>query len=108
MAGMHVLRDILLPVTGLLAVAWMVPMAVGRILPEGMGWLVANGAVSFVLLAGIAAIGFALLYGEAGGVVWREAPGHFAVLSLRSALIWGPVAVLSLANLPRGWRDAEW
>jgi hypothetical protein len=53
-------------------------------------------------------VGFALLYGAAGGVVWREVPGHFAVLSLRSALIWGPVMVLSLANLPRGWREAEW
>jgi hypothetical protein len=70
--------------------------------------LVANGALSAVLLAAIAGVGFALLYGAAGGVVWREVPGHFAVLSLRSALIWGPVMVLSLANLPRGWREAEW
>jgi hypothetical protein len=105
---MDVTRDILLPVAGLMAVAWMVPAALGRLLPGGVGWLVANGALSAVLLAAIAGVGFALLYGAAGGVVWREAPGHFAVLSLRSALIWGPVMVLSLANLPRGWREAEW
>ena len=96
------------PVLGLAVVAWLVPWGVGRVVPEGVGWLVANGVVSAVVLAVIAAVGFAWLYGAAGGVVWREAPWHFAVLSLRSALIWGPVMVLSLANLPRGWREVEW
>ncbi|WP_298429697.1 hypothetical protein [uncultured Jannaschia sp.] len=99
---------LLLPVLALLVVAWFVPWGLGKLLPEGVGWLVANGLFSSVLLAVLAALGFVLLYGEAGGVVWREAPWHFAVLSLRSALIWGPMMVLSLANLPRHWTTETW
>jgi hypothetical protein len=102
------LTEVVLPLMGLALLAWSVPWAIGRILPEGLGWLVVNGLVSAALLAGIAALGFILLYGEAGGVVWREAPWHFALLSARSALLWGPILVLSLANLPRGWTEAEW
>ena len=92
----------------LVAVAWAVPWALGRVLPEGVGWLVVIGALSAVILTTLTAAGFAWAYGAAGGVVWREAPGWFLVLSLRAALIWGPVMVLSVANLPRGWTEAVW
>jgi hypothetical protein len=99
---------VVLPLAGLALLAWFVPPALGRVLPEGVGWLVLNGILSAVVLALIAAVGFVLLYGEAGGPVWREAPWHFALLSARSALLWAPILVLSLANLPRGWTEAEW
>ena len=92
----------------LVAMAWAVPWLLGRLLPEGVAWLMAIGALSAAILTGATAAGFAALYGAAGGVVWREAPGHFLVLSLRAALIWGPVMVLSVANLPRGWKEAVW
>ncbi len=100
--------SLVLPVLILAAVAWAVPWLLAKVVPEGVGWLFMNGVCSSVLLALIAGAGFVVLYGEAGGVVWREAPWHFAVLSLRSALIWGPVMVLSLANLPRKWKDVVW
>ena len=92
----------------LIAVAWAVPWLLGRLLPEGLAWLFGIAALSALVLTVATAVGFAWLYGAAGGVVWREAPGWFLVLSLRAALIWGPVMVLSVANLPRGWTEAVW
>lgn len=73
-----------------------------------MGWLVVNGAFSTLVLAAISGAGFVWLYGAAGEAVWRTAPGHFATLALRSALVWAPVMVLSLANLPRRWTEVVW
>lgn len=102
------LTDLILPLVLLAGLAWAVPALFGRVLPEGMGWLVVNGALSAALLAAVAGAGFVLLYGEAGDAVWRTAPWHFALLSARSALVWGPVLMLSLADLPRRWTEAEW
>jgi hypothetical protein len=92
----------------LVALGWLVPQALGRVLPEGAGWLVANGALSALVLAALAAGGFALSYGPAAGEVWARAPWHFARLSAQSALIWMPVVVLSVADLPRRWKEREW
>ncbi|MCK0169085.1 hypothetical protein MWU52_16135 [Jannaschia sp. S6380] len=100
--------DLIAPLVGLAVLAWLVPWALGRLLPEGLGWLFAIGAISAVVLAIVAGVGFFLLYGAAGGVVLAERPWHFVLLSARASLIWLPVMVLSLANLPRGWKKAEW
>jgi hypothetical protein len=92
----------------LVALGWIVPQALGRVLPEGAGWLAANGALSAAVLAGLAAAGFSLSYGAAAAEVWARAPWHFPRLAAQSALIWGPVMVLSVADLPRRWREREW
>ena len=102
------LTDVALPLIGLAVLGWLVPWTFGRVLPEGVGWLVVNGAASVLVLIAVAAFGFGLLYGDAAGSVWHEAPLYFIVLSLRSALAWGPVLILSIANLPRGWTTATW
>lgn len=100
--------EVVLPLIGLAVLAWLVPWALGRVLPEGVAWLLVNGLLSTVALAAAAAAGFVLLYGGAGAVIWREAPWHFVLLSARSAIVWAPVMVLSLANLPKGWTEEEW
>ncbi|GIT89663.1 hypothetical protein JANAI62_08520 [Jannaschia pagri] len=102
------MSGLILPVLGLGAIAWGVPWLLGRLLPEGVGWLVVNGCVSTLLLICLSGLGFWVMYGAAGDVVWRETPWHFVILSGRSAIIWAPVMVLSLANLPRGWTEVEW
>ena len=102
------LTDVALPLLALALAGWLVPWGLGGILPEGVGWLVVNGALSTLVLIAAAAIGFGWLYGAAAGAIWREAPFYFLVLSLRSALVWGPVMALSLANLPRGWTTTTW
>ena len=80
--------NLVLPLVGLAVVAWLVP------------WV--------LLLAVVAAAGFVWLYGEAGGVVWREAPWHFVLLSAKAGIVWGPVMVLSLSALPKRWKRAVW
>jgi hypothetical protein len=92
----------------LVALGWLVPQAVARLLPEGAGWLGVNAGASAVVLGGLATAGFALSYGAAAGEVWARAPWHFPRLAAQSALIWGPVMVLSVADLPRRWRKEEW
>lgn len=93
----------------LLAVAgWVVPWLLSKLLPEGIVWLFVIGAVSAVLLAGLSAAVFYVSYGAAGRSVLAEAPWHFVVLAGRSALIWGPVMALSVANQPRRWKTAIW
>jgi hypothetical protein len=102
------LTEVVLPLIGLGALAWAMPALMARILPEGVGWLVVNGIVSTLAMALVSMAVFVALYGEAGGPVFVEAPGHFVLLAARSALIWAPVLVLSLADRPRRWTQAEW
>lgn len=93
----------------LLAVAgWVVTWLLSKLMPEGIVWLFVIGTVSALLLAALSAAVFYVSYGPAGRSVLAEAPWHFAVLAGRSALIWGPVMVLSVANQPRRWKTATW
>lgn len=100
--------NLILPLVGLAVVAWLVPWLLGKLVPEGIIWLLVNGVLSALLLAVISAAGFVWLYGEAGGVVWREAPWHFVLLSAKAGIVWGPVMVLSLSALPKRWKRAVW
>jgi hypothetical protein len=100
--------NLVLPLVGLAVVAWLVPWVLGKLVPEGVIWLLVNGVLSALLLAVVAAAGFVWLYGEAGGVVWREAPWHFVLLSAKAGIVWGPVMVLSLSALPKRWKRAVW
>ena len=100
--------NLVLPLVGLAVVAWLVPWVLGKLLPEGVIWLLVNGVLSALLLAVVAAAGFVWLYGEAGGVVWREAPWHFVLLSAKAGIVWGPVMVLSLSALPKRWKKVIW
>ena len=102
------LLSVLLPLLLLGGAAWAVPLLLGRVLPEGVAGLVLNGAVSTLLLAGLSALGFYLLYGPAGDRLLDAAPWHFVTLSARAALVWGPVMVLSLASVPGRWRHETW
>ena len=33
---------------------------------------------------------------------------HFLRLGLASALVWAPIMILSVANLPRHWKEKTW
>jgi hypothetical protein len=100
--------NLILPLVGLAVVAWLVPWLLGKLVPEGVIWLLVNGVLSALLLAVISTAGFVWLYGDAGGVVWREAPWHFVLLSAKAGIVWGPVMVLSLSALPKRWKRAVW
>ncbi|MGB3555676.1 MAG: hypothetical protein WBA25_13655 [Jannaschia sp.] len=99
---------LVLPVLALASVAWLLPWALGRALPERPVWLLVNGVVSAILLAGLSGAGFVWLYGPAGIAVWEADPAHFAALALRAGLIWGPIVILSLSAQPGRWRSGTW
>jgi hypothetical protein len=104
--------DLILPVTLLAALAWLVPQALARLWPEGVGPLLALGLVATLIMVALAAGLFLVLYLWEGapldafplwGAVW-----HFTRLGLGAGLIWAPVLVLSVANLPRKWKQVVW
>jgi hypothetical protein len=102
----------------LAALAVALPYLFTRLLPEGAGWLVVNGALSALVLM-LAATGY-FVFAYAGnstaalGPVLRvlgEAPGsawHFVRLAAMSALIWLPVLILALAQQPKRWKEKVW
>ena len=83
------------PVALLAAIAWAVPWGLSHLLPQTGRGVLATLALS-VLLVGVAgAWVFAWLYGDAAEVVRAAAPWHFASLSAKAAIIWGPIVVLT-------------
>ncbi|WP_371156762.1 hypothetical protein [Jannaschia sp. 2305UL9-9] len=99
---------LILPLILLAIAGWIVPAGLGRLLPRSLVSLVANALISAGVLLLLAIVLFVWLYGPAAGRVWGEAPAYFLLLGVRSGLIWAPVMVLSVANLPRGWAAADW
>jgi hypothetical protein len=104
-----------LPALLIAAMGFFVPRLFARILPEGVTPLMLNALFSTVLLFMIAACFFVVLY------IWRGvpfaqimAPGwmvnllFFGRLGLMSAIIWGPIMLLSVAALPRRWVNKTW
>ncbi|CUH23044.1 hypothetical protein JSE7799_00614 [Jannaschia seosinensis] len=102
------MSGIILPLIVLALAAWIIPWLLGKLLPEGVPWLIAIGLLSAASLTVLSAAVFWWLYGKAGDAVLAETPGHFVALAARAALVWAPIMVLSVANLPRGWRNVQW
>ena len=107
--------ELILPALGAVALAALVPWALSRALPEGVPALLLNAALSAVLMA-LAAAGYFLaayhardpemtraLLARPAAALWR-----FGSLAALSALLWAPVLVLSLAQIPSRWRHATW
>ncbi len=94
---------------------WFVPLIVGWRLPEGVPWLLLNAAISTVLMSLLGGAAFFILYG-ANGMPMENVFAHgssewfwyFIRLGIASALIWGPLMVLSLVNQPRRWVTKTW
>ncbi|TNC75028.1 hypothetical protein FHG71_01920 [Rubellimicrobium roseum] len=106
---------LVVPALVLAILGWLVPRLLARIWREGVGPLLLLAFVSTLLLLALAAGVFVTLY------LWQGAPlmllfehgtaatlGHFMRLGLLSALLWGPIMVLSLAGLPRHWKEETW
>lgn len=107
--------SLILPALGAVALAWAIPWGLSKALPEGMPALLLNAALSFALMS-LAAAGYFLaayhaedpdltraLLAQPRAALWR-----FGSLSMLSALLWAPVLILSLAQVPGRWRHATW
>lgn len=106
---------LVLPALILAAMGWFVPRLLALFWPEGVGWLLGLAFVSTVLMALLGAGFFALLYRSQGiGLTDLIDTGggalvsHFLRVSLISALLWGPLMVLSIAGVPKTWKTEVW
>ncbi|WOI57412.1 hypothetical protein [Palleronia sp. LCG004] len=97
---MNMLGDIVMPIATLAGLAGLAPALWARFLPEGVPWLMLNAILSIL---GCAIVAMAWRY----GLSWPGWGASLRWLGL-SALIWGPVVLLSLAQQPRRWKDATW
>lgn len=106
---------LILPAAVLALLGWAVPRLLALVIPEGVRPLMLIALLSTLVMGASGALFFAGLYlwqgmpmaalfeaGLAAGVV------HFGRLSLISALLWGPIMVLSIAGLPKNWIKETW
>lgn len=107
--------ELLLPAMVLAALGWFVPRILALFWPEGVKWLMLLALASTFVMAVAGAVFFAILFmvqGESLGELFRvnavENALYFGRLSLISALLWGPLMVLSLAGVPRNWVKEVW
>jgi hypothetical protein len=106
---------LVLPALVLALTGWLVPRGLSLFWPEGIGPLLLLalcatlimfllGTGFFVLLYIWQGVPFGMLFeaGIAAGIL------HFGRLGLISALLWGPIMILSVAGLPRHWVKQTW
>lgn len=107
--------SLFIPALILALMAWFVPKLLARVMPEGVRALLGIAFLATVILFALSAGFFVALYFWQG-MTWDQFM-HFSVaenvlfygkLGLIAGLIWGPIMVLSVANLPRGWVKKVW
>jgi len=103
------------PALVLAALGWFVPRILALFWPEGVKWLLVLALVSSVIMALCGAAFFAFLYIVQGTGLHDliETGGgalivHLLRISLISALLWGPLMILSIAGLPKNWVNEVW
>lgn len=106
---------LLIPALILALLAWMVPKLWSMVLPEGVRPLMLNAFLSTIVLFALSSLFFMALYVWQGVVAddlarfgWVENIVFFGRLGLIAGLIWAPIMVISVANLPRHWTKAVW
>ncbi|NKB28527.1 MAG: hypothetical protein GKR99_13630 [Rhodobacteraceae bacterium] len=105
----------IIPVLALVLLSVWVPRALGRALPEGVGWLFVNGVTAAVILWAVSAGYFAGAYAMQADALSRllgidpvGTMGHFAWLGLLAGMIWLPIGLLALASVPKRWTEVVW
>jgi len=110
-----VVEGLVVPALGLGLVGWLVPRGLSLLWPEGVRALFVLGLVATIVMLVLSAGFFVALYlvsGVPAAVLvsdgWGPAAAHFGRLAVISALLWGPILVLSVAGLPRYWVKERW
>lgn len=106
---------LVIPALFLALIGWLVPKLLSLIWPEGVRPLFALAFCATLIMLVLGTGFFVVLY------VWQGVPlvtlfeagllagtAHFARLGLVSALLWGPIMVLSVAGLPKHWVRETW
>ncbi len=100
------------PALGLALLGWLVPRLLSMVFPEGVKPLLILGAISAIIMYVLSVVMFVLLYTLQGvpmaEVFQNGGAEHLLWLGVLSALLWGPILLLSVAALPRSWVEEEW
>jgi hypothetical protein len=106
---------LIIPAMVLALFGWLVPKGLSLVWPEGVRPLLALAFVATVIMFLFGTGFFMALYAWQGAPLSAVfEPGlaagllHFGRLGLISALLWGPIMVLSVAGLPKGWTKEIW
>jgi hypothetical protein len=107
--------SLFLPAALLAVFAWVVPKVLAAALPEGVPALALNAILSAVILCVASGMLFMALYFAQGAdpaAFWAEGWAanalFFGRLGVSAAIVWGPILILSVANLPRHWVTKTW
>ena len=107
--------SLIVPAVGAAILAWFVPQILARVFPEGVRPLFALAALSALLMMLIAMAYFWAAYHAADAAftaALADRPAALALALVRpaalSALWWGPILVLSVAQLPSRWTEETW
>jgi hypothetical protein len=103
------------PAAVLALLGWLVPRLLSRVFPEGVRPLLILAFISTLVMF-LFGMGFFLaLYIWQGAPIstlfeagWTSGLLHFGRLGLISALLWGPILILSVAGLPKHWIKETW
>ena len=108
-------EGLLLPSLTLALVGWLVPRGLSLVFPEGVRPLLILAFVSTIIMFLLGTVFFLGLYLARGVPIeailsggFAEVIVHFGRLGLISALLWGPIMILSVAGLPKHWVEETW
>lgn len=104
-----------LPAAVLALLAWLVPKGLSMVMAEGVWPLIRLTFYATLILFVLSSSFFVILY-ITQGAGWAALVEFgmmnnvalFGRLGLTSAIIWAPIMVLSIANLPRHWVSETW
>lgn len=106
---------LIIPALTLAGLGWLVPRVLSHFFPEGVRPLLLLTAVAILVMVVLGALFFAVLYmGQGVSFAMLLEPGllaflgHFAKLGAISGLFWAPVLILSVAQLPKRWKEKVW
>ncbi len=106
---MHAFSDgLLIPALVLALVGWLVPRGLSLVWPEGVRPLLLLAFVAMVIMFFVSEGVFVLLYISRGANLLETGMAHFVRLGAISALIWGPILILSVSGLPKHWVKETW
>lgn len=106
---------LIFPALVLALIGWLVPRGLSLVWPEGVRPLMWLALTSTVIMMVLGMGYFVLLYiwqGMPLAMLFEPGLGagllHFLRLGTISALLWGPIMVLSVAGLPKHWVKETW
>lgn len=106
---------LIIPALALALIGWLVPKMLSLFWPEGVKALFLLAFMATLIMLALGLAFFVVLYAWQGVPLatlftpgWAAGLVHFGRLGMISALLWGPIMVLSVAGLPRHWVKETW